>query len=279
MEREPIRWWQWPTVLSLDAPLVALAWQGAFARAAGVTLGPAPRFVLGASVWLSYAGDRWFEGWRLSPETIRTQRHYAYQRWRWPVFVVGWAVIAADLHVAFRYLSPRDLRGGYCLLGPVLAYLFSRPLLGHRRGWQPPKEAWIALLFAAGSALFVLTAAPGSLGRIAAPLALFLGLCFANCALISVWEEEVDRDHGQASFHRQFPAAERLCRALPWTLAALAAAALALTAGGARRAAACAGASALLLGLVDRLEPRLGRRAARVLADLVLLTPWLAALL
>ncbi|HEX3728750.1 MAG TPA: hypothetical protein VHV47_03030 [Opitutaceae bacterium] len=278
MERSPIRWWQWPTVLSLDAPLVALAWQEAFAQAAGARLGPAPRFVLGASVWLSYAGDRWFEGWRLSPEAIRTQRHFVYQRWRWPVCALGWAVIGADLYTAYHFLSPRDLQAGYCLLGPVLAYLFSRPLLGHRRGWQPPKEAWIALLFGAGSSLFVLSAAPRSLARIALPLGLFMVLCFANCALISVWEEEVDRQHGQVSFHRQFPAAERLCRALPWALAAAAALALPLTAGGARAAAACAGASGLLLGAVDRLEPRLGRRGARVLADLVLLTPWLAFL-
>ncbi|HVW22603.1 MAG TPA: hypothetical protein VHC86_15415 [Opitutaceae bacterium] len=278
MERTPIRWWQWLTVLSLDAPLVALAWQDALARAAGAGLHPAQRFVLGASVWLSYAGDRWFEGWRLPPEAIRTQRHYVYQRWRWAVFGAGWAVIGADLAAAYRFLSPRELQAGYWVLGAVLAYLAARFFLGHR-GARLPKEVGIALLFGAGCSLFVVAGDPGALGRIALPLGLFMALCFANCALISLWEEEIDEHHGQVSFHRVFPAAGRFGRIAPWILAAAAAAAWAVTGGGARRAAACAGASALLLGVVDRLEPRLGRRPARVLADLVLLTPWVAWLL
>jgi hypothetical protein len=37
--------------------------------------------------------------------------------------------------------------------------------------------------------------------------------------------------------------------------------------------AACTFASAVLLGVVDRLERRTGRRAARVLSDVTLLTP------
>lgn len=278
MERSPIRWWQWPTVLSLDAPLVALAWQEAFGRAADVRLGAAPRFVLGASVWLSYAGDRWFEGWRLAPEAVRTPRHHAYQRWRWAVFLLGWAVIGADLFAAYRFLSPRDLRFGYWLLAAVLAYLAARFFFGHR-GAQPPKELGIALLFGGGCSLFILSADPASLGRIAVPLGLFMALCFANCALISLWEEHIDRDHGQVSFHRQFPAVGRLGRVMPWALAGAAAAALAPTGGGARTAVACVGASALLLGVLDRWEPRLGWQRARVLADLALLTPWIAALL
>src|SRR5580658_7946163 len=96
------RWWQWPTVLSLDAPAVALLWQWLLGWIAAVPL-PAPRaFVLGASVWLAYSADRWIEGWRLSPERIRTKRHYFYQRWRWPVAAVWLLVFAADLRAAAR---------------------------------------------------------------------------------------------------------------------------------------------------------------------------------
>ncbi len=75
-------WWQWPTVLSLDAPAIALVWQALLARVVQVTLGWPEAFVLGCSVWLAYAADRWIEGWRLDPAQIRTQRHYFYQRWR-----------------------------------------------------------------------------------------------------------------------------------------------------------------------------------------------------
>src|SRR5262245_35757149 len=93
-------WWQWPTVLSLDAPVVALLWQWLLARSARVTLGSAEAFVLGSSVWLAYAADRWIEGWRLAPDQIRTQRHAFYQRWRWPVAVTWSLVLAADLALA-----------------------------------------------------------------------------------------------------------------------------------------------------------------------------------
>lgn len=34
----PTRWWQWPTVLSLDAPAVAVGWQWLFSRTAGADL-------------------------------------------------------------------------------------------------------------------------------------------------------------------------------------------------------------------------------------------------
>jgi hypothetical protein len=272
-ERGPRRWWQWPTVLSLDAPAVALAWQWEMARAAGVTLGVAPRFVLAASVWLSYAGDRWLEGLRLAPAQILTHRHSFYQRRRRAIAVVGTAVLAADLAVAERYLPPADLMAGLVLLGAVLAYLLSHQLIHRRKPWRLPKEACVALLLTSGAALFVLAGRPALWLSLSAPLGLFAGLCFANCALISRWEREVDRGHGQTSLVRQFRGAAAFSRALPWALAALAAVAAVAAPECGRPAALCACASGLLLGLVDLAEPRLGRQAARVLADVALLTP------
>jgi len=207
-------------VLSLDAPAVALLWQWQVAHLAGVALGAAPRFVLGASVWLSYAGDRWIEGWRLAPERIQTTRHSFYQRQRWPIAAVGAAVLAADLAVAGRALPAADLQAGGVLLGAVLAYLFSHQLVHRRIRWRLPKEICVALLLTGGVALFVVVGAPAVLGRVAGPLALFAGLCLANCALISVWEREVDRSHGQISLVRQFRRATLFSRTLPWALAA-----------------------------------------------------------
>ncbi len=267
------RWWQWPTVLSLDAPAVALLWQWLFAQAAGVSLVPAARFVLAASVWLSYVGDRWIEGWRLAPARIRTVRHAFYQRWRWPIAALGTAVLAADVAVAEHGLAPADLIGGIMLLGAVLAYLLSHQLLHRHQRWRLPKEACVALLLTAGAVLFVLSAAPAAGRPLAGLLALFAGLCLANCALISVWEREVDRSHGEISLVGQFQRATAFARAMPWVLAAVAAALGLGAPAGQRAGAACAAASAILLGAVDRLEPRLGRRAARVLADVVLMTP------
>jgi len=267
------RWWQWPTVLSLDAPAVALLWQWQLARVAGVAASGPRAFVLGASVWLAYAADRWIEGWRLEPGLIRTQRHRFYQRWRWPVAAAWGAFFAADLATALVALDRRALVAGCLLLAPVSAYLLSHQLVHRHHRWRAPKEACVALLLGGGVALFVVAAPAAALRPLAVPLALFVLLGFANCALISVWERAVDESHGQTSLARQFRRGEVIGRAFPWLLAAAALLAAGATGGAARTAALCAAASSLLLILVDRLQPRIGWPMARVLADVALLTP------
>jgi hypothetical protein len=269
----PPSWWQWPTILSLDAPAVALLWQWQIAQAAGGRLGFAPHFVLGSSVWLAYAGDRWIEGWRLAPGSVRTQRHYFYQRWRWPIALASAAVLAADLAVARVGLARRDFLAGLVLLGPVLAYLFSHQLIHRDRRWRAPKEVCVALLFGGGVAVFLVASPGASLRQIGLPLALFTVLCFANCALISVWEYAVDRSHGQISLASQFRGAAAFSRVLPWVLAPVAAVCWLAASGPARPALLCAAVSGALLGLIDRGERHLGWRLSRVLADVALMTP------
>ena len=43
-------WWLWPNLLSLDAPLVAVLWQGIFAASAGVSIPFAAHVLLGIAV-------------------------------------------------------------------------------------------------------------------------------------------------------------------------------------------------------------------------------------
>ena len=266
-------WWQWPTVLSLDAPAVAVLWQWLLARPARVTLGWPHAFVLGASVWLAYAADRVIEGVRLAPDRIRTQRHHFYQRWRWPVATLWALVLTADLAVAIGWLTRREFVAGFLLLAPVLAYLLSHQLAHRHHPWRAPKELCVATLLAGGVALFPLAQPAIALHPLAAPLGLFTLLCLANCALISVWEHAIDETHGQTSFARQFRRGAAVGRALPWLLAFTAALLAALETGDPRLAALCAAASSVLLGVVDRLESRTGAQLARVLADVALLTP------
>lgn len=266
-------WWQWPTVLSLDAPAVALLWQWLLAGAAGITLGWPQAFILGMSVWLAYAADRWIEGWRLVPAQIRTQRHAFYQRWRWPIAAVWLVALAADLAVSFQRLSSREFNAGVVLLAPVLAYLLSHQLVHRHHAWRAPKEVCVAALLGGGVGVFLVSHPGAALPVLAGPLALFVLLCFANCALISAWEREVDETHGQTSFSLQFRRGADFSRRLPWILAALAMLLFFFTHGAARTASACGLASGLFLGVLDRAEPRLGRQPARVLADVALLTP------
>lgn len=266
-------WWQWPTVLSLDASAVAVLWQWQLARVAGVTLGAHHAFVLGASVWLAYAADRWIEGWRLEPEQVQTQRHLFYLRWRWPLLGLWTGVLASTLGVALRSLSEHELLAGLLLLGPVLAYLLLHQLAHRNSLWRAPKELFVALLLAGGASCFALARAPGALRGMAPSLGLFALLCFANCALISLWEREVDRSHGQVSLALQYPGGGRILRLLPWLVAVVAAASAAGRSGPLREATLAAAASGALLGVVDRLQPRCGRQLARALADAALLGP------
>lgn len=272
-------WWQWPTIASIDAPAVAVLWQWLFARTAGAELRWSHAFVLAASVWLAYAADRWFEGWRLSPQQTRTPRHRFYQRYRWPVAAVWIGILLADVTVAIEQLTRREFIAGLLLLAPVLAYLLSHQLIHRNRRWRPPKEICVAALLAGGAVLFPAAQPDAAVRFLAAPLGLFAMLCFANCALISVWEHDIDVTQGQTSLARQFAGGAAVSQTLPWMLVVVAGLAAIAESGHGRTAALCALASSALLGIIDLSEPRLGWQPSRVLADVALMTPLLPLVL
>ncbi len=270
------RWWLWPTILSLDAPVVVVLWQQLIARGASVHAGLPEAAVLGASVWLAYAADRWIEGWRLVPASVQTHRHRFHQRHRRAIAAAWGMVLCADVAVAVRSLTPREFRAGIVILIPVAAYLLSHQLVHRDRRWRAPKELCVAVLLGGGAAAFIAGQAGADLAGMTVPLGLFMLLCFANCTLISLWEHEVDRMHGQTSLALQFSGAAAVGRLLPW--AACLGACAAWLWSGSPTAGACAAASAALLGLVDLAERRIGRMKARVLADVALMTPIVALL-
>lgn len=275
-------WWQWPTMLSLDAPAVVLLWQWLLQQTARQASPWPHAFILGASVWLAYVADRWIEGWRLAPDQIRTQRHYFYQRHRWPLAAFWLVVLTADLTVALVHLTAAEFRAGLVLLAPVALYLLSHQFLHRHHPWRAPKELCVALLLGGGTALFPL-AQPGlDFAALGVPLTLFCLLCFANCALISVWEHAVDEAHGQTSLALQYRRTRQLAVTLPWLLAFVAIALASNHADPVRTTLLCAGASGVLLGGVHLLHDKIGYQLARVLADLALMTPllpWVLAVL
>ncbi|MEY2599391.1 MAG: hypothetical protein RLZZ142_1650, partial [Verrucomicrobiota bacterium] len=95
----------------------------------------------------------------------------------------------------------------------------------------------------------------------------------ANLSLISLWEAGVDEANGQTSIALQLGRKRRWIRLLPWGIA-MGCVGLWFGAGSRGRVSLeCVGGSALLLGVLDWSESRIGREAARALADLTLLTP------
>lgn len=269
------QWWQWPTVLSLDAPAVALAWQWLIARTALFPLEGPHVFVLGASTWLAYSADRWIEGWRLAPAVVQTPRHRFYQTQRRAIALVWAAVLVANIDVACLLLTPRELGAGFTLLGAVVLYLLSHQLVHRHRRGRVPKEIIVALLLAGGVGLFPLADPLVHERMLGVALGSMALLFFANLVLISAWEMEIDAAHGQTSLALQFRRARRASRALPWALAIGAAFACFTVPPGAAPVLACTAVSALLLGVVDYVHRRgdITWRLARVLADAVLLTP------
>jgi len=259
-------------VLSLDAPLVVVLWQWLFAAEAGVNLRWPEVFVVGASVWLAYAADRWLETWLVPREAIQTPRHRFYADRRWPLAMIWLLVLLADVVTAFTRLSHRELLGGFLLLLPVLAYVTSHQFLHRNSRWRLPKELCIAALIAGGALVFVVAEAPVR-PMLLVPGAMFAMLCFANVSLIGVWESEVDRTQGQVSLAQQFKRAPALARSLPLLLAAVAAVASSPVFGVSPVAAHCTLASSMLLALIDRFEARIGWQLARVLVDVALFTP------
>jgi hypothetical protein len=251
--------------------VVSVLWQVLLARVGGLSLGWPPVFVLGASVWLAYVADRWIEGWRLSALQVQTPRHRFYQTFRWRVAAVWVTTFAADVWIAFAELPRVDLMAGFVLLAAVATYLLSHQLVHRYHPWRLPKELVIAALLTSGVGVFLLRS-PGR-SDLVLPLALFTLLCFANCALISIWERQVDRAHGQTSLVVSSDDHAPSIRQLPWLIVVLATVSATADVGAARAAAVCAAGSGVLLAVVDGAEGRMGRQLARVLADVALMTP------
>jgi len=268
------RIWLWPNLLSLDAPLVAVLWQILFARCFRAPLDAVAVALLLLTVWLIYVADRTLDAWK---GDCRSPRHEFYRR-HWRNLLPVWlAVLGLAAWLAMERLSPRLFLRGTVLLAAVAVY-FGLIHLGQRRGdlgrrnlllgrqhlllgrrrlllgcgrW--PKEAVVGVLFALGASLV-------AWGQVKTPadvatILLFSGLCWMNCVAIEKWEA------GQPDWSP---------RAAALWLAGVAGVLLYAhrpVLGGAELSSAVA---FLLLG---RARPRLSANAARVLADVALLSP------
>src|SRR5690606_460869 len=66
---------EWLTALCLLEPTIGIAWQSAFAQAAGTECLPRHGVLLFAGLWLGYAGDRWLDARALGHRAHVTLRH------------------------------------------------------------------------------------------------------------------------------------------------------------------------------------------------------------
>ena len=267
-------WYLWANLLSLDAPVVALAWQDLFARSLHVALGPAPRLVTAACVWLAYAGDRLLDGNLGSAGRLVTPRHQFARLHRAPLAAVWTLLLLLTAWGAFARLRPELVRGGLILSAMVVAYFVIVHWPG--KATLPPgfKEVGVATLFSGGTITFVVAAAVPPPAQLAQAVVFWLLLCFLNLFLIGCWEKERDALQGQPSLILQAPALRRRLAPLAPGLAVVAFVAGLLAVP--REIGALyfsVSASALLLGVLDFFSHAFDLDELRVAADLALLTP------
>ena len=129
-----IPWWLWLNVMSLDAPLVAVLWQAALARAHKVTLMPAVHLVLFLAVWVIYMLDRVLDGFSMPQAAKLSVRHDFYRRNRWLflLLVIPFGVVTLLL------LATTAIPSGILWRGAALAFVVGLYLLHYAaRGHRP----------------------------------------------------------------------------------------------------------------------------------------------
>jgi hypothetical protein len=280
-----VAWWQVPTLLSLDAPAVALSWQMLLARATPTPLAWQAPLLLFASVWLVYVLDRCLDARTLTLRTAVTPRHrfyVRYARWFWgvsaAVFVLC-AVVSVTLEPPLRLIGTAVA----LLTGLYLAFVHvgNPPRQNAKTKTQAkaqikaqtktlPKELQIAFVFSLGVHVAL---SPWGLSQLVSS-GLFALLCFLNCAFIAFWERTADIQQAQRSLARSHPNLRPLLHALALTLISVSSLSW-LIFPNMLAVWACLVLSTGLLLVLEHRHDQLSTPVLRVCADVVLLTPCL----
>ena len=263
----------WLTVLSLDAPAVAVLWQLLFARSFESRLGATVTILLALVVWLIYVAARALDVFKAGTKGAEASRHIFYRRHLWAFLLPFCAVLLLAAWMSLTRLDARTFRDGIVILLAVSVYFLVVHFLSPRREWLP-KEMMVGVLFALGTCFPVWEHMTHGFGLLLAPYLLYTALCWMNCAAIEF--EEWNRLR-----HRRFGSPH------PWTiwmgrhfilLSLLAAAvALCLIASGFGRQSwqllAAELLSALAFVWIRRKGESLSIDQFRVLVDVALFTP------
>jgi hypothetical protein len=284
-ERPAIPWWLWWNVLSLDAPLVAVAWLAVFSRAGGVRLPIVNFVVLALAVWTIYTSDRLLDGWTTKNRGALQARHFFCETRRAALAALLGIAVVSILLLIFRGLPKSEVAAGLALGGIVGLYMAGIHVwqgtglrdrtAGKSVEWVLPKEIISGVVFAGGTTLPLWSGSSEARWELLAAGVFFALLCCLNISAIECWEADRD-DRACACGQRHF---------VRWTdsridwlagglvVAASSAAALKGSAGGFSGAflAVALGGTFLLILNIGR--ERFSAPELRVLADVALLIP------
>lgn len=283
--RKPL--WLLPNLLSLDAPLVAVAWLYMFAKTWRVDYLPwAAYFAIGLAVWIIYVTDRLLDaslvGGGAGKIEPRHEFHRRHQRlFRWLLVVAGIAVVALVVTRLPMTVYGFGIGGGgdvnaVPFLGVILVAAFFVLSITSTHGPDeiPHSKNIIAgVAFAYGTSMIAYAFTTFTLGEFirSRELISFGVLCILNISAIDLWE------HSRRSSDPEIKATDELALTLPLVL--LGGAALVFAAQDHELTTrpfyyAVLTGSALLY-VLNRNRARFSMDALRVLADVALLVPFI----
>jgi len=149
MGKKRLPLWLLPNLLSLDAPLVAVAWMWMLAQALRVEyVHAAAWWVLPVSVWCVYVLDRVIDAWIHPGMGEGSPRHQFHWRWRWPLLMMALAAGVTCLYQSL-YVLPRSMFSAGLVAMAMCAVYF---ILAFFQGREVPygKNLLAGMIFAMG---------------------------------------------------------------------------------------------------------------------------------
>jgi uncharacterized membrane protein YsdA (DUF1294 family) len=274
-QRKP--WWLIPNLLSLDAPLVAVAWSYIFARTWRADYHPWEAYVsLGLVVWVIYVMDRLLDASLLTGSSRKLQARHEFHHKHRKCFTIGAIIAGLTALVLVISYMPSSIYHYILIGGVVVAGFFGLSMLSSQEADEIPhtKNILAGIGFAFGTATMAHVYLPGRdvYEMLMSPLFIsFTVLCVLNISAIDFWQ------HSRRASDVETKASDELALTVPLTL--LGAAALIFALRDHEMAvrpffyAILSGAA--LLQVLNRSRSRFSLDALRVLADMAVLLPFL----
>ncbi len=183
--------------LSLDIVAGALASSCLAARLLGSNPGWAWWLTLALTVWLLYMGDHVLDAWRHRKKSDRELHHFIFRNRS--IYAMG-IVAIVDILLIFNSLDRAFLKYALTLAGLVLAFYAMRHLFKKNRILKIPGEAFVLILYMAGTWLGPIVSRQVEFGSPDALIALiFAAVLLMNLGVISLYDIQLDTRLGISS--------------------------------------------------------------------------------
>ncbi len=185
--------------LSLDIVAGALASSCLAARLLGSNPGWAWWLTLALTVWLLYMGDHVLDAWRHRKKSDRELHHFIFRNRSILLYAMG-VIAIVDILLIFNSLDRAFLKYALTLAGLVLAFYAMRHLFKKNRIFFIPGEAFVLILYMAGTWLGPIVSRQVEFGSPDALIALiFAAVLLMNLGVISLYDIQLDTRLGIAS--------------------------------------------------------------------------------